>query len=62
MARARRKAGPKQQSPVEVVAKQAEELALRRFQLSVNGMNFVTEVDGQPAIDVDAMYKLLDVS
>lgn len=60
MAKVRRRQGPRQQSPAEAVAKQAEELALRRFGLSVSGMDFVTDVDEEPAIDVDAMYQLLD--
>lgn len=59
MARAIRKAAKRSQSPFEAVAKRAEALAKSRFKLQINGLEFVTEVDGDLSIDVAKMYKML---
>lgn len=59
MARAIRKARKRAQSPAEAVAKQAEALANERFNLQLDGREFVTEVDGDYAIDVAKMYQIL---
>lgn len=59
MARAIRKARKQAQSPVEAVAKQAEALAKDRFNLQLDGREFVTEVNGDYAVDVAKMYQVL---
>lgn len=59
MARAIRRATKRAQSPTEAVAKEAEALANERFNLQLDGRNFVTEVDGDYAIDVAKMYQIL---
>lgn len=59
MARAIRRAAKRAQSPTEAVAKEAEALAIERFNLQLDGREFVTEVDGEYAIDVAKMYQIL---
>lgn len=59
MARAIRRAAKQGESPAEAIAKQAEELASDRFNLQLDGRGYVTEVDGDYAIDVAGMYRIL---
>lgn len=55
MARAIRKAAKAALTPHEVVAKQAEELAKTRFNHDLDGMQYLTEVDGQLVPDISKM-------
>lgn len=59
MAKAIRKAAKRAVSPTEAVAKAAEELAADRFDLRIDGFEYVTEVDGDYAIDVAKIYQTL---
>lgn len=59
VARAIRKAVKKALSPLEGVAKEAEALANSRFGLEVDGFEYVTEIDGQYAVNVARMYETL---
>ena len=59
MARAIRRTQKRSISPLEAVGKQAEALANDRFQLQLQGTEFVTEVDGDLSIDVAKMYQVL---
>ena len=59
MARPRRKARQRALSPAEAVAKQAEELAEARFGLRIDGFEYVTDVDGEPSVDVARMLQKL---
>jgi len=56
VARAKSRAVRQALSPADVVAKQAEELAASRLNLTVNGHDFVTD---EYTIDVAKMYKEL---
>lgn len=46
-------------SPVEAVAKEAEALAKDRLGLQVDGFEYVTDVDGEPSVDVARMLQEL---
>lgn len=59
MARPRRKARQRALSPVEVVAKEAEALANGRLGLRIDGFEYVTDVDGEPSVDVARMLQKL---
>ncbi|MDA3643793.1 hypothetical protein LZ318_11860 [Saccharopolyspora indica] len=59
MARARRTGSKKSASPLEAVANQAEDLARGRFGLQIAGSEYVTEVDGDLAVDAAQLYRLL---
>ena len=56
VARAIRRAKKAAVSPVDAVAAEAEELARRRFDIEIDGRNFVTVIDGRYAVDVAAIY------
>lgn len=59
VARPRRKARQRALSPVEVVAKEAEVLANDRLGLRIDGFEYVTDVDGEPSVDVARMLQEL---
>lgn len=59
MARAIRKARKAAVSPREAVAKEAEELAKARFNHDLDGLQYITEVDGQLTVDVSKMLQEL---
>jgi hypothetical protein len=59
VARAIRRSVKRAVSPREGVANEAEALANDRFGVKIAGSDFVTEIDGQYAVNVARMYQVL---
>lgn len=59
MARAIKRVQKQAQSPQEVLAKDAEYLAKRRLGYDIDGIEYVTEFEGQLIVNVAKMYEEL---